>query len=81
MLLSEVIVTKQYEIDDEEIIEAFGSIDKFLEEMEDSDEWYDFMNEADYDREENWISDNKGTLRKAGKLKRKAIKSTQLRCA
>ena len=28
--------------------------------MEDSDEWYDFINEADYDREENWISDNKG---------------------
>ena len=42
------------------MIKAFGSIDKFLEEMEDTDEWYDFMNEADNDREENWISDNKG---------------------
>ena len=58
--IHQVIVTKQYEIDDEEIVEAFGSIDKFLEEMEDSDEWYNFMNKADYDREENWISDNKG---------------------
>ena len=58
--IHQVIVTKHYEIDDEEIVEAFGSVDKFLEEMEDSDEWHDFMNEADYDREENWISDNKG---------------------
>ena len=49
--IHQVIVTKHYEIDDEEIVEAFGSVDKFFEEMEDSDEWYDFMNEADYDRE------------------------------
>ena len=55
-----VIVTKYFEIDDEEIIKVFGSIDKFFDEMEDTDQWCEFMSEADYDREENWISDNKG---------------------
>ena len=55
-----VIVTKHFDIDDEEIIKVFGSIDKFFDEMEDTDQWCEFMSEADYDREENWISDNKG---------------------
>ena len=55
-----VIVTKHFDIDDEEIIKVFGSIDKFFDEMEDTDQWYEFTNEADYEREENWISDSKG---------------------
>ena len=55
-----VIVTKYFDIDDKEIIKVFGSIDKFFDEMEVTDQWYEFTNEADYEREENWISESEG---------------------
>ena len=55
-----VIVTKRYDIEDGKIIEAFGSIDRFLEEIDESDEWFDFINDQVYDVEDNWISDSKG---------------------
>ena len=55
-----VIVTKRYDIEDWKIIEAFGSIDRVLEEIDESDEWFDFINDQVYDVEDNWISDSKG---------------------
>ena len=50
-----------YEIDDEDIIAEFGSIEKFEEAYaEESDEFWEFVQNFDYDREDDWWTDRKG---------------------
>ena len=57
-----VIVTKYYDINDDEIIEEFESVENFSEKFAEEDEdVMEFLMEQDYDdRDDNWISDNKG---------------------
>jgi hypothetical protein len=76
----QVTSNKMYDIEDEHVIEAFGSVERFIEIMshqeqqmfggmdpqgeEPTDEEYDmfweFVNESDYDREDDWWMDRKG---------------------
>jgi hypothetical protein len=51
-----------YEVDEEEIVEQFGSVEEFVENhyATESDEFWDFMMGFDYDREDDWWSDRKG---------------------
>ena len=50
-----------YDIDDEDIIAEFGSIEKFEEAYaEESDEFWEFVQDFDYDREDDWWTDRKG---------------------
>ena len=76
----QVTSNKMYEVDDEQVIDAFGSVERFVEIMswqdqqafggmepegeEPTDEEYDmfweFVNESDYDREDDWWMDRKG---------------------
>jgi hypothetical protein len=50
-----------YEVDEEAIVEQFGSVETFLEHFnEESDEFNEFMWDCDYDREDDWWSDRKG---------------------
>lgn len=53
--------TFTYDVPEEEIVETFGSMEAFLEHYEEeSDEFYEFMNEYDYDREDDLWTDSKG---------------------
>ena len=76
----QVTSNKMYDVDDDEVIEAFGSVERFIEIMswqdqqtfggmepegeEPTDEEYDmfweFVNESDYEREDDWWMDRKG---------------------
>jgi hypothetical protein len=69
-----------YNVDDEAIIEEFGSVQRFKEIIshqeqefrsdleaegkeptdEESDKFWEFLSEHDYDREDDWWSDRKG---------------------
>ena len=50
-----------YDIPDEEIIAEFGSVEEFEKHFEEeSDEFYEFVMEYGYDREDDWFSDRKG---------------------
>ena len=50
-----------YELDDDDIVAEFGSIDVFEKHYdEESDEFYEFVTNHDYDREDDWFSDRKG---------------------
>ena len=50
-----------HEIDDEEIIDRFESLEKF-KQLLDEDDWdvLDFINQTDHDRYDDWVSDRKG---------------------
>jgi hypothetical protein len=53
--------TFTYDVPEEEIINTFGSVESFMEHYERvSDEFFDFMNEFDYDREDDLWTDRKG---------------------
>lgn len=53
--------TLTYDICEDDIIEAFGSIENFTDNMiEHSDEFYEFMMDHDYDREDDLWTDRKG---------------------
>jgi len=54
----QVILTKTYDVPDEDIIEEFGSLDAFYEL--DEDEQWEFFCDYDYDSDENWWTANKG---------------------
>ena len=76
----QVTSNKMYEVDDEHVIEAFGSVERFIEIMshqeqqmfggmdpqgeeptdEEHDMFWEFVNESDYDREDDWWMDRKG---------------------
>ena len=65
-----------YEIEEQDIIEEFGSVDRFKDigfsidddfyepdnpiEPEEYDKFMDFIAEYDYDREDDWFTDRKG---------------------
>ena len=71
---------KIYDVDDEYVIEAFGSVERFAEIMswqeqevfggmepqgeeptdEEHDMFWEFVNESDYEREDDWWMDRKG---------------------
>ena len=53
--------TFTYDVPEEEIINTFGSVETFIEHYERiSDEFYDFMCDFDYDREDDLWTDRKG---------------------
>ena len=76
----QVTSNKMYDVDDEDVIEAFGSVERFVEIMswqeqqmfggmdpqgeeptdEEHDMFWEFVNESDYDREDDWWMDRKG---------------------
>jgi hypothetical protein len=76
----QVTSNKMYDVDDDEVIEAFGSVERFIEIMswqeqqtfggmepqgeeptdEEHDMFWEFVNESDYDREDDWWMDRKG---------------------
>ena len=50
-----------YDIDEEDIIAEFGSVEEFQKHFEDeTDEFYVFVMDYGYDREDDWFSDRKG---------------------
>ena len=50
-----------YDIPDEDIIAEFGSVEDFQKHFEDeTDEFYEFVMDYGYDREDDWFSDRKG---------------------
>ena len=53
--------TFTYDVPEEEIINTFGSVDSFMGHYENmSDEFFDFMCDFDYDREDDLWTDRKG---------------------
>lgn len=57
----QVISYFTYEIPDDEIIDEFESIDNFQELLANDDfDAIDFINNYDYDREDDWWTDRKG---------------------
>ena len=50
-----------YELDEEEIIDRFESVEKF-KALLDEDDWdvIDFINQSDYERYDDWVTDRKG---------------------
>jgi hypothetical protein len=50
-----------YDIPDEDIIAEFGSVEKFEEAFADeTDEFFEFVEDYGYDRDDDWFSDRKG---------------------
>ena len=50
-----------YDIPEEDIIKEFGALDTFLAEMYDvTDEFYEFVNQYDYERIDDELTDSKG---------------------
>jgi len=76
----QVTSNKMYDVEDEDVIETFGSVERFVEIMswqeqqmfggmepqgeeptdEEHDMFWDFVNESDYDRDDDWWMDRKG---------------------
>ena len=76
----QVTSNRMYDVEDEDVIETFGSVERFVEIMswqeqqmfggmdpegeepteEESDAFWDFVNEHDYEREDDWWMDRKG---------------------
>jgi hypothetical protein len=76
----QVTSNRMYDVDDEHVIEAFGSVERFIEIMshqeqqmfggmdpqgeeptdEEHDMFWEFVNESDYEREDDWWMDRKG---------------------
>jgi len=56
-----VISEFTYELDEEEIIDRFESVENF-KALLDEDDWdvIDFINQSDYERYDDWVSDRKG---------------------
>lgn len=72
----QVISYFHYYFDEEELVEVFGSVDRFLEIAshesddgeaegeeptdEERDTFIDFINESEYERDDDWWTDRKG---------------------
>lgn len=72
----QVISYFNYDFDEDELSKTFGSVERFLEIAshigengncdgdeptdEEYDNFIDFINDADYDREDDWWTDRKG---------------------
>ena len=53
--------TMTYDLNEDDIVNVFGSVDAFLENFnEESDSFWEFMQEHDYDREDDLWTDRKG---------------------
>ena len=53
--------TFTYEVDDQEIIDNFGSLETFMAELYDcTDQFHEFIMDYDYDREDDLWTDRKG---------------------
>ena len=53
--------TMTYDVDEADIAETFGDVENFLEHFnEESDEFHEFMQDFDYDREDDLWTDRKG---------------------
>jgi hypothetical protein len=50
-----------YELDEEEIIDRFESLENF-KQLLNEDDWdaLDFINQGDYERDDDWITERKG---------------------
>ena len=56
-----VNLTKRYELDEEDVIETFGSVEKFQELFdEQDDEALSYVYDGDYEIDEDWWTANKG---------------------
>jgi len=56
-----VNTTKTYHLDEDDVIEAFGSVEKFKELFDEGDEEaVDYVYGHDYERDDNWWTDDKG---------------------
>ena len=56
-----VNLTKRYELDEEDVIETFGSVEKFQELFdEQDDEALSYVYDGDYETDEDWWTANKG---------------------
>ena len=56
-----VNLTKRFELDVDEVIETFGSVEKFQELFDEGDEEAEsFVYEGDYETDEDWWTSNKG---------------------
>jgi hypothetical protein len=56
-----VNLTKRYELDEEDVIATFGSVEKFQELFDEGDdEAQSYVYEGDYDTDEDWWTANKG---------------------
>ena len=50
-----------YDIDEADIVAEFGGIEAFEKHFEEeSDDFWEFVSQFDYDREDDWFSDRKG---------------------
>jgi len=56
-----VNLTKRYELDEKDVIETFGSVEKFQELFdEQDDEALSYVYDGDYETDEDWWTANKG---------------------
>ena len=56
-----VNLTKRYELDEDDVIETFGSVEKFQELFDEGDdEAQSYVYDGDYETDEDWWTANKG---------------------
>lgn len=56
-----VNLTKRFELDEEDVIATFGSVEKFKELFDnDDEEAHSYVYDGDYETDEDWWSANKG---------------------
>ena len=56
-----VNLTKRYELDEDDVIETFGSVEKFQELFDEGDdEAQSYVYDGDYESDEDWWTANKG---------------------
>lgn len=56
-----VNLTKRYELDEDDVIETFGSVEKFQELFDEGDdEAQSYVYNGDYESDEDWWTANKG---------------------
>ena len=57
----QVNLTKRYELDEEDVIKTFGSVEKFQELFDNGDEEAErYVYDGDYETDEDWWTANKG---------------------
>ena len=57
----QVNLTKRYELDEEDVIATFGSVEKFKELFDNGDEEAErYVYDGDYETDEDWWTANKG---------------------
>ena len=57
----QVNLTKRYELDEDDVIETFGSVERFQELFDEGDdEAQSYVYNGDYETDEDWWTVNKG---------------------